>query len=267
VLYDAAMGAKRLLTTGGPAMTPASRSVMPSLPHGSATSTTSHLLTRRALLGVLAATGALRGQKAARTPVFLRPTEMLALRQALQEPNPAIAAERSALETAANHFLQQGPWSVTDQRPRDTPAEENDYFSEGPYWWPNPDAPNGPYVRRDGEVNPDRFTRNHQDLQILCESVLCLATAAVLLEEPRYASHAMHLLRVWFVDEATRMNPNLEFGQAIRGKLWGRGIGLNRHGALHLAGSRIGPAGDLRHQQETGSLGCCRAGRCQNLVS
>ncbi len=75
-------------------------------------------------------------------------------------------------------------------------------------------------------MNPERFTRNHDDLRALCETVLCLATAAVLLEDSSFASHAWNLLRVWFLEEDTRMNPNLEFGQAIRGRVWGRGIGL-----------------------------------------
>jgi hypothetical protein len=181
---------------------------------------------RRALIALLAAVPLARAQGGDAIPVFFRRTEVQTIRQAFAQQLPALARESQVLQHDASACLQRGPWSVTDERPRNTPAEPNDYFSEGPYWWPNPAAPNGPYIRRDGEVNPERFTRNHDDLRALCETVLCLASAAVLLGEARYASHAMHLLRVWFVDEPTRMNPNLEFGQAIRGVVWGRGIGL-----------------------------------------
>ena len=33
-------------------------------------------------------------------------------------------------------------------------------------------------------------------------------------------------LRAWFVDDATRMNPNLEYAQAIHGRFTGRGTGI-----------------------------------------
>ena len=42
----------------------------------------------------------------------------------------------------------------------------------------------------------------------------------------RYAAHAIEHLAAWFVDEATRMNPNLQYAQAIKGRVTGRGIGI-----------------------------------------
>lgn len=186
-------------------------------------------LSRREWLGLATVAGLtppLSGQRNGKPLLLLRASDVTLLKRALHDADRPLAKERAQLETDARAALAKGPWSVTTERPKGTPAGPNDFFSEGPYWWPDPARPSAPYIRRDGEVNPDRFTRNHDDLRALCETVLCLATAAVLLEEPRYASHAWNLLRVWFVDEATRMNPNLEFGQAIRGRLWGRGIGL-----------------------------------------
>ncbi len=131
------------------------------------------------------------------------------------------------LRVARAETIGLGPFSVTFARPAGgTPAGRHDYFSEGPYWWPNPMNPDGPYIRRDGVVNPDRFTRNHDDLGRLGECVLTLALAAFLLKDEAAARRAWHLARVWFVDPETRMNSNLEFGQAIRGRTTGRGIGL-----------------------------------------
>lgn len=158
--------------------------------------------------------------------LLLRDSDIVLVRQALQQPSTPLSREHQRLEGDALAALSRGPWTVTSERPKNTPAGANDYFSEGPYWWPDPAHPNGPYLRRDGEVNPDRFTRHHDDLRALAETVLCLATAGVLLNEQRYAQRAWNLLRVWFIEEATRMTPHLEFGQAIRGRLWGRGIGL-----------------------------------------
>jgi hypothetical protein len=131
------------------------------------------------------------------------------------------------LRAARAETIGLGPFSVTFARPDGgTPAGKHDYFSEGPYWWPNPAYPDGPYIRRDGVVNPDRFTRHHNDLGRLGECILTLALSAFLLKDEEAAQRAWHLAAVWFVNPDTRMNPDLEFGQAIRGRTTGRGIGL-----------------------------------------
>ena len=131
------------------------------------------------------------------------------------------------LDAGRAKYLLAGPWSVTYNRPQGgTKAGPHDFFSEGPYWWPDPRNPGGPYVRRDGEVNPDRFTANDNDLSTMSEAVLSLALAAHVLGDGVAASQAWQAAHTWFVNPATRMNPDLEFGQAIRGVTEGRGIGL-----------------------------------------
>lgn len=192
--------------------------------------------TRREMMRILAMTGAVPfiARPAAacdgQNLLLLNSCDPVGVKQLAETGHAAIGAELTRLHKDATRWLTQGPWSVTSARPRNTPAGLHDFFSEGPYWWPDPANPGAPFVRRDGEVNPQRFTQNDSDLSKLCDAVLCLATAAHLLpEEPgaaQYAQHAWNLVRVWFADSKTRMNPNLEFGQAIRGHVWGRGIGL-----------------------------------------
>jgi hypothetical protein len=53
-----------------------------------------------------------------------------------------------------------------------------------------------------------------------------LAAAYVLTGEQKYADHAIAHWHAWFVDPATRMNPNLQYAQAIHGITPGRGIGI-----------------------------------------
>jgi hypothetical protein len=126
----------------------------------------------------------------------------------------------------ADAALAAGPWSVTSHRPKDVTAGPNDYYSEGPYWWPDPKNPGGPYIRKDGRRNPDRFTANRNDLGNMCEAVLALGMGGFLLDDKSCGEHAALVVSNWFLDPKTRMNPNLEYGQAVRGINTGRGTGI-----------------------------------------
>jgi hypothetical protein len=141
---------------------------------------------------------------------------------------PKMRGGAAAMEKQIAAALTAGPWSVTYQRPTGwtSDAGPNDYFSEGPYWWPDPKNPGGPYIRRDGERNPDRFTGNRNDLGAMCQAALALGTGAALLERRECRERAALILATWFLDPKTRMNPHLEFGQAVRGHNTGRGTGI-----------------------------------------
>lgn len=171
----------------------------------------------------LAASAAIACAQTAPAPVLMVSTDeadrMLSLSR--REPNTTITR-------LADSSLKRGPWSVTFDRP---PAElvtaaANDYYSEGPYWWPDPKNPKGPYIRRDGERNPDRFQANRTALGAMSDAVLALGLGAFVTRERRYTDRAALALSTWFADPKTRMNPNLEFGQAIRGRNTGRGTGI-----------------------------------------
>lgn len=158
--------------------------------------------------------------------LFFSDREAQDLRAAVERQDPRVLPAAERVRQAADRRLKQGPWSVTTARPKDTTAGAHDFYSEGPYWWPDPKAPGAAYVRRDGQVNPDRFTTNDNDMRSMSEAVCELGAAAWLFRDQRYADHAARILRTWFVDPATRMTPHLEFGQAIRGVTTGRGTGI-----------------------------------------
>lgn len=133
---------------------------------------------------------------------------------------------RRELRDRAEQAMQTPPQSVTFHQSPAASGDPHDYYSEGPYWWPDPANPAGPYIRRDGEINPGRFDAHVRAKNTLADAVNVLANAGLFLAERRYLAKAAELLRVFFVDEATRMNPNLNHAQAIRQVCAGRGIGI-----------------------------------------
>ncbi len=100
-------------------------------------------------------------------------------------------------------------------------------MSMGPYWWPDPEKPDGlPYIRRDGEVNPERNELDSPQLSRMINAVKTLSLAWYFSDNDAYSDKAGELLRVWFLNPETLMNPHLNYGQSIPGRTEGRFIGI-----------------------------------------
>ena len=134
--------------------------------------------------------------------------------------------ERERVLRAANRYLGEKPITITATSSPRSAGGRHDFFSEGDYWWPDPANPDGPYIRRDGETNPDNFVGHRHAMVRLSLQVPALAAAWKLTGERRYADHALRHLRAWFIDPETVMNPHLLYAQAIKGHFTGRGIGI-----------------------------------------
>ncbi len=120
---------------------------------------------------------------------------------------------------AADAALREGPFSVMQKTTLPPSTDKHDYLSIAPYWWPNTATPDGlPYIRRDGEVNPERETIGDRTSFIrMMSAVWSLSLAFFMTQQSSYAAHAALLLRTWFLDPATRMTPHLTYAQIRRG--------------------------------------------------
>jgi Alginate lyase len=147
---------------------------------------------------------------------------------AAQQTSPfnIAAFDRQRILKAANQYLSEPPITITASHSPRSAGGMHDFFSEGDYWWPDPQNPTGPYLQRDGLTNPDNFVEHRRALMRLSVQVPALAAAYLITRDERYARHAGAHLRAWFLDPSTRMNPNLQYAQAIHGRFTGRGIGV-----------------------------------------
>jgi hypothetical protein len=146
---------------------------------------------------------------------------------AAQERKFDVAAfDRERVLKAARQYLSEAPITITAASSPRSAGGLHDFFSEGDYWWPDPKNPDGPYIQRDGQSNLNNFTDHRRYLMRLSVQVPALAAAWKITKERRYAEQAARHLRAWFLDEGTRMNPELQYAQAIHGRFTGRGTGI-----------------------------------------
>jgi len=168
------------------------------------------------------------------------------------------AAPLAELERRAAALLELEPPTVVRKQTLPPSGDIHDYLSMAPYWWPNPDTPDGlPWVQRDGDVNPrSRDIPDKQGWYTLIDLVWVLGHARHELARKEYAEKAAVCLRAWFLEPATQMNPNLNFGQGVPGVAEGRPAGLieTREIGKLLEGVRLLEGSDAWSAGDTDSI-------------
>ena len=145
----------------------------------------------------------------------------------------AFSPSKQVVRVLKKNILQQATWALSQPpititsfvSPRSA-GGKHDFFSEGDYWWPNPENPSGPYIQKDGLTNPDNFTEHRKAMIRFSQVIGSLTSAYLITKDQRYVRHALAHLSAWFIDTATYMNPSLLYAQAIKGKVTGRSIGI-----------------------------------------
>ncbi|UKZ82940.1 hypothetical protein TrVFT333_010740 [Trichoderma virens FT-333] len=131
------------------------------------------------------------------------------------------------LKGKADEWLTQGPWSVMEKIKAPPGGDMHDYTSQAPYWWPSPTPDGNPYVQRDGERNPEVLNYSDRvNVEKVFASSSALGLAWFYTGNEAYAKHAANIIRTWFINPQTRMNPNLNHAQLIPFQNTGRHIGI-----------------------------------------
>ncbi len=140
--------------------------------------------------------------------------------------------EQNYIIQTATSFIDSLPVTVTASICERSAGGPHDFYSEGDYWWPDPENPDGPYLRKDGQTNPENFVAHRHAMIRLSQIVGRQSSAWLLTGDDKFVKSIEKHLEAWFVNPQTRMNPNLLYAQAIKGRYTGRGIGIID--AIHL---------------------------------
>ena len=180
---------------------------------------------KRALIAIAIAITALSACSQTEEFFLYDASDLAKVRKELRK-DPSNPAYLKLIEQA-DALLDSIPKSIVDKKDTPPSGDKHDYMSQGPYWWPDPTKPDGlPYIRRDGERNPEIFDlMDRENLSFMANSVETLGAAYYFSGDEKYAAKATEFLRVWFLDPETKMNPNLNYSQRIPGVCDGRGIG------------------------------------------
>jgi len=178
-----------------------------------------------ALAGVRAAPAV-----AAPTPatVILDGARLVTIKQQLATaPTAQQTAALAALRRIADRVLTAGPWSVM-AKTSTVSTDKHDYYSLATYFWPNPDTANHcPYIRKDGRWGPDVATTGDLTARARAwQAISDLALAWFYTGNSAYSRRAVLDIRTWFLNSATRMNPNMKFGQVVPCTTVGRKEGI-----------------------------------------
>jgi hypothetical protein len=150
-------------------------------------------------------------------------------KQAIKDSkNPVVQDSLKQLLAKADSYLTEKASSVMEKKQVPSSGDKHDFFTLSPYSWPNPKKPDGlPYIYHDGELNPEAYSiPDGRNMDQMIHRVKILSAAYYFTDNISYASKASELLRVWFLNNNTRMNPNLQYTEVTLGKNNGSHSGI-----------------------------------------
>jgi hypothetical protein len=143
--------------------------------------------------------------------------------------NPILRDSLHYLFKWADLYLTVIPNSVMEKKQLPASGDRHDFLSLAPYCWPDPKSPDGlPYKCLDSlGVNPAILeVPDKENMKDMITRVKTLSLAYHFSQNESYASKAADLLRVWFLDGHTKMNPNMKYSEAVPGRNNGTNHGI-----------------------------------------
>lgn len=165
--------------------------------------------------------------------VYYNEAHLQLVRDRIKADDPYFSKNYAEVLTAGDVALKVKPDPVTNKTVIPPSKDKHDYLTYAPYRWPDPSKSDGlPWIARDGVVNPvsrgNDTDFNRKNAFFL--AVEQLTWAYYFSGDERYADKANELIRVWYLNPETRVNPNINFGQGVPGIADGRKAGVHEWG-------------------------------------
>jgi hypothetical protein len=161
--------------------------------------------------------------------VVLDGQKLAQAKQRLAAGDASLDAALGKLLVLADADLTAGPWSVMNKTTTPPSGDKHDYISLARYYWPNTGSANGcPYEHKDGQTNPDCGSNrwDHASRHAAMDAIYRLSLAWYFTGDARYSNRAALVARTWFLDPATSMKPNIDFGEGVPCLRDGAGTGV-----------------------------------------
>lgn len=120
------------------------------------------------------------------------------------------------LPVFSKNALEAPVESIVEKSSLPPSGDPHDYHSLAIYWWPNP-LTKIPYQRKDGVRNPEADQYDAPRLKRFIRTIASLVSSYQATQDRRFLENAARRVRVWFLDPATKMNPNFNHAQFIPG--------------------------------------------------
>ncbi|MDQ3440832.1 MAG: alginate lyase family protein [Planctomycetota bacterium] len=144
--------------------------------------------------------------------------DLAAAKARAAKPDEGLKDALDEIRERADKALELKLVTVMDKSFTPSSGDKHDYMSLSPYWWPDKSKPDGkPYLRKDGEFNPDRAKYDLPHMEAQADAAEVLAMHYYFTGDEKYAKRSAEIMRAWFIAPATRMNPNCRYAQFIPG--------------------------------------------------
>lgn len=145
---------------------------------------------------------------------------LLRVKAAIAAGNPYFVGHRAAVLAQGDALLKKAADPVVNKTVIPPSGDLHDYISYAPYRWPDQSKKDGlPWKAIDGVVNPVSrgSDTDYVRLREFSTAIENLSFAYYFSGDTRYADKALELLSTWLVDPRTRVHPNINYGQGVRG--------------------------------------------------
>ncbi len=161
--------------------------------------------------------------------IYLNEERLEKVKNLIAKQDTFLTEAYNQLIVEADEELGKTPNPVTNKTEIPPSGDKHDYMSMAIYRWPNPDTEDGfPWIVKDGEINPMTRGENSDPVRLsaMFGALNKLSMAYYFSGDVKYADKAKNIIQVWFINDSTKVNPNIKFGQGIPREVEGRRAGF-----------------------------------------